>query len=81
MKIQVFSQYYKMAQEGKVNFLFCPKHKDDYEIFNVRYELMHKEENDSIVLYCINCGYNQTAGLQLYENLIEKIKEVENARA
>lgn len=81
MKIQVFSQYYKLGLEGRVDLLSCPKHKEDYEIFKVKYALEHKEENNQIVLYCINCGYEQTAGIQLYENLIEKIKRIENARA
>ena len=77
MKIQVFSQYYNLAKEGKVDFLSCPKHKEDYEIFKVKYPLEHRQEDDQIMLYCTNCGYTQTAGLQLYENILEKIKKVE----
>jgi len=78
MKIQVFSQYFKLAQEGKVKFLSCPNHKEDYEIFRVKYALLHKEEDDTIILYCTNCGYQQTAGLQLYENIIKEIEKVQN---
>lgn len=80
MKIQVFSQYYNLAKAGKVEFLSCPSefHKEDYEIFKVKYALEHKDQDGKIVLYCINCGYEQIAGLQLYENIIEKIKRVIN---
>jgi len=83
MKIQVFSQYYKLATEGKVNFLSCPNesHKEDKKLFNAIYFLHHKEVNDKIVLYCMSCGYEQIAGLQLYENILKKIEETENERA
>jgi hypothetical protein len=77
MKIQVLSQYYKLAQAGRVKPLACPNHKDDYS-FDVVYWLIHKEENDTIVLYCTACKYSQTVGLQLYENILKKIKKVEN---
>jgi hypothetical protein len=77
MKIQVFSQYYNLAQAGRVEPLACPNHKDDYS-FNVVYWLTHKEEDDTIILYCTACGYSQTAGLQLYENILKKIKGIEN---
>jgi len=78
MKIQVFSQYYNLAQAGRVKPLACPNHKNDYSFNDVLYWLIHKEQDDKIVLYCTACGYEQIAGSQLYENLIEKIKEVEN---
>ena len=78
MRIQVFSEYYALAMAGKVDFLSCPKHQEDFDIFKVKYALEHKEENDKIVLYCTNCGYEQIAGLQLYENIINKIKEIQN---
>lgn len=81
MKIQVFSQYYNLAQAGRVKPLACPNHKEDKETFNVEFELYHKEVNNKIMLYCIACGYEQIAGLQLYENILNKIKEVENERA
>jgi len=77
MKIQVFSQYYNLAQAGRVKPLACPNHKNDYP-FDATYWLTHKEENDTIILYCMACGYSQTAGIQLYENILIKIKKVEN---
>ena len=78
MRIQVFSQYYNLAQAGKVKPLACPKHKDDYGFTDVIYWLNHKDQYDKIMLYCTACGYEQIAGLQLYENILNKIKEVEN---
>jgi hypothetical protein len=77
MKIQVFSQYYNLAQAGRVKPLACPNHKSDYIISEAIYWLMHKEQNDKIVLYCTACGYEQTAGIEFYENIIKLIKKVE----
>lgn len=80
MKVQVFSQYFKLAEEGKVNFLFCPNlsHTEDIANFDAYFVLTHTEENGKVVLQCLACGYKQTAGIQLYENILQKIKEVEN---
>jgi hypothetical protein len=78
MKIQVFSQYYNLAQAGRVKPLACPNHKSDYIISEAIYWLMHEEQDDKIVLYCTACGYKQIVGLQLYENILNKIKEVKN---
>ena len=72
MKIQLFSEYYNMAQEGRVKPLSCPKHQEDKPAI---FDLIHKEENDKIVLYCLACGYSQTAGLQLYKNILSQITE------
>ena len=80
MKIQVFSQYYNLAQAGKLDFLACPMHEDDFKTFAVRYELEHREEKDKIVLHCKACGYKNIVGQQLYENIIERIKKVENEK-
>lgn len=76
MKIQVFSEYYNLAQTGGVKPLACPNHKNDYSFSDILYWLVHKEENNKIVLYCTACGYEQIVGLQLYENIIEQIKKV-----
>jgi len=74
MKIQVFSQYYNMARAGKVQPLFCPNHKKDHTFSDVSCWLTHKMVEDDIVLYCTACGYEQKAGLQLYENILKEIK-------
>jgi uncharacterized Zn finger protein len=76
MKIQIFSQYYNLAQAGRVKPLACPNHKDEEAI----YKLVHSvDEDENIMLQCLSCGYSQKAGIQLYENILEKIKEVSNA--
>jgi len=72
MKIQIFSEYYNMAQEGRVKPLSCPKHKADEPAI---FELIHKEQNDKVVLYCLACNYSVTAGQQLYENVLSQITE------
>lgn len=77
MKIQIFSQYYNLAQAGRVKPLACPMHTEDLEVI---FPLIHQYENEKIVLQCLACGYKNTAGQQLYENLIEKIRKVENER-
>jgi hypothetical protein len=77
MKIQVFSQYYNLAQAGVVKPLACPNHQDEKDLV---YDLIHFMSNDNVIkLRCLACNYEQTAGLQLYENILNKIKEVENA--
>jgi hypothetical protein len=76
MKIQVFSQYYNLAQAGRVKPLACPNHKNDYSFKDIVYCLVHKSVEDKVVLYCTACGYEQIAGLQLYENIL---KEISNA--
>jgi hypothetical protein len=77
MKIQVFSEYYNLAQEGALKVLSCPQHKEDEPAI---FPLVHKEENDKIVLQCLACDYNVTAGQQLYENILSKIAEVKMSR-
>jgi C4-type Zn-finger protein len=78
MKIQIFSQYYNLAMQGRVEFLSCPMHEEDYQIFAVKYALEHKEENNKVMLYCTNCGYKNIPGQQLYENVLKIIERVEN---
>jgi hypothetical protein len=79
MKIQVFSEYYNLAQASRVKPLACPNHKSDHSFSDVLYWLVHKQVDDTIVLYCTACGYEQTAGLQLYENILEEMRKIKNA--
>jgi DNA primase len=71
MQIQVFSEYLQLAQAGRVNFLACPMHQDQEAIF----PLTHQQEEDKIVLHCFACGYKNTAGSTLYNNLVELIEK------
>jgi hypothetical protein len=70
MRIQVFSEYLQLAQAGRVNFLACPMHPQEEAIF----PLSHQMEDDKVVLHCLACGYKNTAGSTLYNNLIELIR-------
>jgi len=70
MRIQVFSEYLQLAQAGKVVFLACPMHPQEEAIF----PLLHKEENEKIVLHCSACGYKNTVGYILYNNLLKLIE-------
>ena len=74
MKIQVFSEYYNLSQAGRVKPLACPMHQEHEPAV---FPLIHAEEKDQIVLHCLACGYKNTAGEQLYKNIIEQIKKVE----
>lgn len=74
MRIQVFSKYLQMAQEGKVDFLSCPMHPLEEAIF----PLLHKlDEEDQIVLYCLACGYKNLVGEETYVRIL---KIIENNR-
>jgi hypothetical protein len=77
MRIQVFSKYMQLAQEGKVDFLSCPMHPNDDPATFPLYHRMD-EEQLKVVLECYSCGYKKYAGLELYKNLIDKIIGVPN---
>jgi hypothetical protein len=70
MRIQVFSEYLQLAQAGRVNFLACPMHPTEEAVF----PLVHQQEDDKIVLHCYACGYKNTAGYGLYNNLLKLIE-------
>ena len=73
MKIQVFSQYYNLAQAGRVEPLACVMHEDEPGII---YPLIHKEEDERIVLQCLSCGAKIKPSERLYKDMI---KDIENA--
>ena len=73
MRLQVFSEYLQMAQEGRVNFLSCPMHP----LEEAKFPLVHKlNEEDKIMLHCMACGYKNLVGEETY-NYILKIIENE----
>ena len=75
MMLQVFSEYLQMAQAGKLDFLACPMHIEDKPAV---FPLLHKEDGEKVVLYCLACSYKNIAGQQLYDNIKEKIRRVKN---
>ena len=75
MMLQVFSEYLQLAQAGKLDFLACPMHIEDKPAV---FPLLHKEDGEKVVLYCLACSYKNIAGQQLYDNIKEKIRRVKN---
>jgi len=71
MLIQVFSQYLKLAQAGKVHFLACPMHPIDDAVFPMYHQL---DKKDRIVLNCPACGFIDIPGQALYDNILLVIK-------
>lgn len=74
MRIQVFSEYLRLAQAGKVDFLACPMHIEDKPAV---FPLAHRLEEEQVVLYCLACGYKNKAGQQLYENILARIERIQ----
>lgn len=73
MKIQVFSEYLKQAQAGNVEFLACPMHSTEEAVF----PLAHSAgEEDKVILECYACGYKITAGLTLYDNILNRLNSL-----
>lgn len=75
MEIQAFSTYLQLAQAGKVDFLACPMHIVDSPAI---FPLLHKEENNKVVLHCLACGYKNTPGEQVHRYILDQIKKAEN---
>ena len=70
MIIQVFSEYLQQAQAGNVEFLACPMHTQEEAVF----PLIHSEAGEGkIMLHCIACGYKNTAGITLYNNILDRL--------
>ena len=66
MLIQVFSEYLKLAQAGKVNFLACPMHPLETAVFPLYHNL---DKKDRIVLTCHACDFKDIPGQAMYENI------------
>ena len=71
MRIQLFSEYIKIAEAGRAKALTCPMHEDN--IYNLYHSI---DEHDTITLECYACSYKIKVGQQLYEN-IKKVVERE----
>ena len=76
MRIQVFSEYYNLAQAGKLKFPACPHHKEDKPSV---FDLIHKlEEDERISLNCLACGYKMYPGIVFYNKILREIDLVKN---
>jgi hypothetical protein len=59
-----------LSEEGLVSKLECP--------IDQGLLLPNLNENDNIFLYCISCSYKKIVGIDLYNKIMNKVKEVEN---
>jgi len=76
MRIQVFSEYYNLAQAGKLKFPACPHHE---EYKPAIFDLIHKLENDGqISLNCLACGYKMFPGIAFYHKILKEIESAKN---
>lgn len=68
MKLQVFSTYQQLAQDGLFDLLVCvsPEHTTGL--------ITAMSENDEIYLYCSECNYKMTPGLNMYDKLYNILK-------
>ena len=72
MNIKFIWKYQELADQGKVEPLFCPMHEDKI------YELMaHAVEPDGVELRCNACKYVLTPGVAFYDKIIRKLVEAE----
>lgn len=67
-KIQYVSKYIALSEEGLVPKLACPR---DQGLL-----LCNQTMDDEIYLYCLECDYQKTAGLDLLDNIINAVKGV-----
>ena len=66
MQIQYVSKYIALSEEGLVPGLKCPMDQGSL--------LCNLDLNDTIYLYCLSCNYKNSIGLEVYEKLVELIK-------
>ncbi len=70
MKIQFVSKYISLSEEGLVDKLECPI--DQGPLF------CNQTLEDEIYLYCLECEYKKTIGLEFYDNIVKKVRSVIN---
>ena len=67
MKIQYVSTYIKLSEEGLVPKLLCPQDQGSL--------LCNGDGESLIYLYCLECDYKSTVGLQRYDNIVKLVDE------
>lgn len=67
MKIQYVSTYIKLSREGLVPKLICPQ---DQGLL-----LCNGDGESEIYLYCLECKYKNTLGLQKYDDIVRLVNE------
>ena len=66
MQIQYVSKYIALSEEGLVPRLECPMDQGSL--------LCNLDLEDKIYLYCLSCEYKNNIGLEVYEKLVEAVK-------
>jgi hypothetical protein len=66
MQIQYVSKYIALSEEGLVPRLECPMDQGSLQ--------SNIDLQDSIFLYCLSCDYKNNIGLEVYERLVEAVK-------
>jgi hypothetical protein len=67
MRIQYVSTYIKLSEEGLVPKLLCPQ--DQGLLF------CNGDGESEVYLYCLECKYKNTLGLQKYDNIVRLVDE------
>lgn len=79
--IKALGLYQKLALEGVVEPLSCPRHSDDLfgAIYPLTYDFDH--ETDYVRVICITCNFSFIAGTDTTDYLMKKIEESKNVYA
>jgi hypothetical protein len=68
MQIQYVSKYIALSEEGLVPRLECPMDQGSL--------LCNLDLEDNIYLYCLSCEYKNNVGLEVYEKIMNEVKNV-----
>jgi hypothetical protein len=68
MQIQYVSKYIALSEEGLVPRLECPMDQGSL--------LCNLDLEDNVYLYCLSCEYKNSIGLEVYEKIMNEVKNV-----
>ena len=68
MQIQYVSKYIALSKEGLVPRLECPMDRGSL--------LCNLDLENNIYLYCLSCEYKNIVGLEVYEKIMNEVKNV-----
>ena len=66
MQIQYVSKYIALSEEGLVPRLECPMDQGSLQ--------SNMDLDSNIFLYCLSCEYKNNIGLEVYNKIVEAIK-------
>jgi hypothetical protein len=70
MRIQYVSTYINLSEEGLVEKLNCPV--DNGSLFS------SLDQEDNIVLHCLECSYNKIIGLAFYDKIRAAVDRIQS---